>query len=106
LITALALCNQISCCTNEWCTLTILTHLTEWPKLDQFGEQRMRRKGRRQRARTGIARLITKIERLESNRVGKHSLRLRLWGRMTGLARSIGLALIGVRLVDQAQRGR
>lgn len=68
----------------------------------------MRRKGRRQRARTAIARLITKIERLESNTVGKHShwLRLRLWGRMTGLAHSIGLALIGFRLVGEAQRGR
>ncbi|MNJ13231.1 hypothetical protein D3C77_74370 [compost metagenome] len=66
----------------------------------------MRRKGRRQRARTAIARLITKIERLESNTVGKHSHRLRLWGRMTGLAHSIGLALIGFRLVGEAQRGR
>jgi len=66
----------------------------------------MRRKGRRQKARTGIARLITKIERLESNRVGEHNLRLRLWGRMTALARSIELALIGVRLVGQPQRGR
>lgn len=66
----------------------------------------MRRIGRRQRARTAIARLITRIESLELKRVGKLSLRLRLWGRMTSLARSIGLALIGVRLVGQAQRGR
>lgn len=66
----------------------------------------MRRKGRRQRARTGIARLITRIEPLELNRVGKPSLRLRLWERITGLALSIGLALIGVRLDGQAQRGR
>lgn len=68
----------------------------------------MRRKGRRQRARTAISRLITRIERLELKRVGKLSLRLRLrlWGRMTSLARIIGLALIGVRLVGQAQRGR
>lgn len=66
----------------------------------------MRRKGRRQRARTGIARLITRIERLELNRVGKLSLRLRLWGRMIGLARVLWLALIGARHDGEAQRGR
>lgn len=65
----------------------------------------MRRRGRRQRARTAIARLITWIVHLDE-RVGKLSLRLPLWGRVTGLARSIGLALIGVRLAGQAQSGR
>lgn len=49
--------------------------------------------------------MITRIERLELNRVGKQSLRLRLWGHMTDLVRSMRLALIGVRPVGQAQRG-
>lgn len=86
--------------------MTILDHLTVRLRLDQFGEQWMRRKGRRQRARAGIARMISRIERLELNRVGKQSLRLRLWGHMTDLVRSMRLALIGVRPVGQAQRGR
>lgn len=66
----------------------------------------MRRKGRRQRARAGIARMITRIERLELNRVGKHSLQLLLWGHLTDMVRSMRLVLIGVRPVGQAQRGR